>query len=201
MISYSGRSTVDRGLAHTGSGRRAKTKVKDWARFMIEQKTTGATPRFSEEALRKIDEIFKRYPPDRRESAVMPVLDMAQREFGGWLSRETLDYVAKFMNMAPIRVYEVATFYTMYNLKPVGRYHVQVCTNISCWLCASDGIVQALEKKLRIKLGQTSEDARFTLTEVECLGACVNAPMLQINDDYYENLDPGKVSEIIDRLP
>ena len=168
---------------------------------MIEQKTTGATPRFSEEALRKIDEIFKRYPPDRRESAVMPVLDMAQREFGGWLSRETLDYVAKFMNMAPIRVYEVATFYTMYNLKPVGRYHVQVCTNISCWLCASDGIVQALEKKLRIKLGQTSEDARFTLTEVECLGACVNAPMLQINDDYYENLDPGKVSEIIDRLP
>ncbi len=161
----------------------------------------GGTLRFSEEALRKTEEIFKRYPQDRRESAVMPVLHLAQREFGGWLSKEALDYVAEFMQMPPIRVYEVATFYTMYNLKPVGKYHVQVCTNISCWLCDSDTIVKALEEKLRAGMGQTTDDARFTLTEVECLGACINAPMMQINDDYYENLTSDKVSEIIDRLP
>ena len=161
----------------------------------------GGSLRFSEAALRQTEEIFKRYPADRRESAVMPLLHLAQREFGGWLSQEAMDYVAEVVGMAPIRVYEVATFYTMYNLKPVGKYHVQVCTNISCWLCASDGIVKALKDKLKIKLGETSDDARFTLSEVECLGACVNAPMMQINDDYYENLTPDKISEVIDRLP
>ena len=166
-----------------------------------ERGSQGGAQRFSEEALRKTEEIFKRYPADRRESAVMPVLQLAQREFGGWLSKASLDYVAEFMGMPPIRVYEVATFYTMYNLKPVGKYHIQVCTNISCWLCDSDTVVKSLEGKLRLKVGRTSDDARFTLAEVECLGACVNAPMMQINDDYYENLTPDKVSEIIDRLP
>jgi len=160
----------------------------------------GGRLRFSDEALRKVDAIFKRYPAEHRESALLPVLHLAQRSFGGWLSREALDYVAEIMDMPPIRVYEVATFYTMYNLEPVGKHHVQVCTNISCWLCASDDIVKALEEKLRIGMGKTTEDARFTLTEVECLGACVNAPMMQINDDYHENLTPGKVSEIIDGL-
>ncbi|MBF0296046.1 MAG: NADH-quinone oxidoreductase subunit NuoE [Magnetococcales bacterium] len=163
--------------------------------------SSAAKPRFSEEALQQIQEIYKRYPRDRRASAVMPVLHLAQREFGGWLSRESLDYVAEVMEMPPIRVYEVATFYTMYNLQPVGKYHVQACTNISCWLCGSDRIMEALKTKLRIKAGQTSEDKRFTLHEVECLGACVNAPMIQINDDYYENLTVDKVAEIIDRLP
>ena len=161
----------------------------------------GGSPRFSAEALRQVEIIFKRYPEEYRDSAVMPVLHLAQREFGGWLSQDALDYVAEVVGMAPMRVYEVATFYTMYNLKPVGKYHVQVCTNISCWLCASDGIVKALEAKLAIAMGSTSEDARFTLCEVECLGACVNAPMMQINDDYYENLTSDRVSEIIDRLP
>ncbi|MEO5349192.1 MAG: NADH-quinone oxidoreductase subunit NuoE [Magnetococcus sp. YQC-3] len=159
------------------------------------------TLQFSEAALKQAEVIFKRYPADRRESAVMPLLHLAQREFGGWLSQEAMDYVADFVGMAPMRVYEVATFYTMYNLKPVGKYHVQVCTNISCWLCASDGVVRALQDKLRLPLGGSSEDGRFTLSEVECLGACVNAPMMQINDDYYENLTPAKVSEIIDQLP
>lgn len=158
-------------------------------------------PRFSSDALRQIDEIYKRYPADRRQSALIPLLHLAQREFGGWLSRESMDMVAGLLGMAPIRVYEVATFYTMFNLKPVGRYHVQVCTNISCWLFASDGIVAALREKLGIDFGQTSDDQRFTLTQVECLGACVNAPMMQINDDYYENLTSDKVSEVIDRLP
>ncbi|MBF0400524.1 MAG: NADH-quinone oxidoreductase subunit NuoE [Magnetococcales bacterium] len=159
------------------------------------------TLQFSEAALQQAELIFQRYPADRRDSAVMPLLHLAQREFGGWLSQEALDYVAAFVGMPPIRVYEVATFYTMYNLKPVGKYHVQVCTNISCWLCASDDIVKALQEKLRLPLGGSSSDGRFTLTEVECLGACVNAPMMQINDDYYENLTPAQVSEIIDRLP
>ena len=161
----------------------------------------GGSLQFSDEALRQAEVIFKRYPADRRESAVMPLLHLAQREFGGWLSQDALDYVAVFVGMAPMRVYEVATFYTMYNLKPVGKYHVQVCTNIACWLCESDGIVKALQKKLRLGMGETSEDARFTLCEVECLGACINAPMMQINDDYYENLTADRVSEIIDRLP
>ena len=167
----------------------------------LQKNSTGGTLKFSDEALRHVDQVFKRYPADKRESAVMPLLHLAQREFGGWLSQEAMDYVADLVGLSPIRVYEVATFYTMYNLKPVGKYHVQVCTNISCWLCASDGVVKALEGKLRISMGQTSEDARFTLSEVECLGACVNAPMMQINDDYYENLTPDKVSEVIDRLP
>ncbi|MBF0614183.1 MAG: NADH-quinone oxidoreductase subunit NuoE [Magnetococcales bacterium] len=163
--------------------------------------STGVTPRFSEEKLQEIEKIFQRYPADRRQSAVMPILHLAQREFGGWLSREALDYVAGLINMPPIRVYEVATFYTMYNLQPVGRYHVQACTNISCWLCGSDQVMDALKNKLKIGVGHTSEDKRFTLAEVECLGACVNAPMMQINDDYYENLTTDKVVEIIDRLP
>ena len=166
-----------------------------------EQKSSSEAPlEFSEEAMREVDLIIKRYPADQRKSAVMPLLHLAQRQFGGWLSQEAMDYVAGLVGMSPIRVYEVATFYTMYNLKPVGKYHIQVCTNISCWLCASDGIMAELQRKLNLRVGETSEDARFTLYEVECLGACVNAPMMQINDDYHENLTVEKVSDIIDSL-
>ncbi|MBF0153785.1 MAG: NADH-quinone oxidoreductase subunit NuoE [Magnetococcales bacterium] len=158
-------------------------------------------PSFSAAALREVEKIYTRYPPEYRRSALLPVLHLAQREFGGWLSREALAYVAELMDIPPVRVNEVATFYTMYNLKPVGQYHVQVCTNISCWLCGSDGVVQALQEKLRLGWGEMSADGRFTLTEVECLGACVNAPAMQINDDYHEDLTPDKVAAIIDRLP
>ncbi|MBF0623324.1 MAG: NADH-quinone oxidoreductase subunit NuoE [Magnetococcales bacterium] len=167
----------------------------------LQKNSNMRRPRFSPESLREVEAIYRRYPPGQRRSALMPILFLAQREFGGWLSREALDYVAELTEIPPVRVYEVATFYTMYNLKPVGKYHVQVCTNISCWLCGSDGVVQALRNKLRLKWGETGDDNRFTLTEVECLGACVNAPMMQINDDYYEDLTPDKVAEIIDRLP
>ncbi|MBF0136593.1 MAG: NADH-quinone oxidoreductase subunit NuoE [Magnetococcus sp. DMHC-1] len=158
-------------------------------------------PRFSAAAMREVETIYTRYPPEYRRSALLPILHLAQREFGGWLSRETLEYVAELTGIPPVRVHEVATFYTMYNLRPVGKYHVQVCTNISCWLCGSDLVVKALQEKLRLGWGETSADGRFTLTEVECLGACVNAPTLQINDDYHEDLTPEKVVEIIDRLP
>ncbi|MBF0422281.1 MAG: NADH-quinone oxidoreductase subunit NuoE [Magnetococcales bacterium] len=167
----------------------------------MEAKIDTTSPRFSPEALAKAEEIFKRYPPEHREAALMPILHLAQREFGGWLAPEAIEYVAGFMKLAPIRVYEVASFYTMYNLKKVGKYHIQVCTNISCWLCQSDAIVRALERRLQIKVGETTGDGRFTLVEVECLGACVNAPMLQINDDYHENLTPEKVVGLIDQLP
>ncbi|MBF0424880.1 MAG: NADH-quinone oxidoreductase subunit NuoE [Magnetococcales bacterium] len=158
-------------------------------------------PRFSTTALAEVEAIYARYPPEHRRSALLPILHLAQREFGGWLSHEALAYVAELTDIPPVRVGEVATFYTMYNLKPVGRYHVQVCTNISCWLCGSDAVAQALQEKLQLQWGETSADGRFTLSEVECLGACVNAPALQINDDYHEELTPEKVTEIMDRLP
>ncbi|MBF0283115.1 MAG: NADH-quinone oxidoreductase subunit NuoE [Magnetococcales bacterium] len=161
----------------------------------------GPPPRFSPEALQRIEEILTRYPEaHRRRSALIPVLHLAQKEFGGWLSRQAMDLVADHLGIPPIRVYEVATFYTMFNLKPVGKHHVQICTNISCWLCGSDAIVKAVQQKLGVGFGQTDKDKRFTLTEVECLGACVNAPMMQINDDYYEDLTPDKISGILDGL-
>lgn len=167
----------------------------------MEQEAKKDPPRFSPEAMKKTEEIFKRYPPDHREAALMAILHLAQREFGGWLSQESMDYVAGFMNLAPIRVYEVASFYTMYNLKPVGRYHVQVCTNISCWLCGSEDLVTGLETHMGVRVGETTPDNRFTLAEVECLGACVNAPMMQVNDDYHENLTAEKAVTILDQLP
>ncbi|MBF0380612.1 MAG: NADH-quinone oxidoreductase subunit NuoE [Magnetococcales bacterium] len=167
----------------------------------MQEDTQQDKPQFSASAMKQVEEIFSRYPDERRASALMPVLHLAQSEFGGWLSRPALDYVAEVVGVAPIRCYEVATFYTMYNLKPVGKYHVQVCTNIACWLCDSDNVVKVLEDKVQAKMGGTTQDNRFTLSEVECLGACINAPMMQVNDDYYENLTADRVAEIIDRLP
>ena len=130
----------------------------------------------------------------------MPLLDLAQRQHDNWLPRVAMDYVADMLGMPRIRVYEVATFYTMYNLKPVGRHFIQVCTTTPCWLRGSDEIVSACQKKLGIGLGETTADGQFTLIEVECLGACVNAPMAQINDDYYEDLTAERVTQILDAL-
>ena len=167
----------------------------------MQENTQIEKPQFNADAMKQVEIIFSRYPDERRASALMPVLHLAQKEFGGWLSQASLDYVAEVVGVAPIRCYEVATFYTMYNLKPVGKYHVQVCTNIACWLCDSDNVVKVLEEKLQIKMGVTTQDNRFTLSEVECLGACIRAPMMQVNDDYHENLTADTVAEIIDRLP
>ena len=138
-----------------------------------------------------------KYPEGRKASAVMPLLELAQRQNGGWLSRAAMDYVAETLDMPFIKVYEVATFYTMYNLKKVGKFHVQVCTNLPCWLRGSDQVVDACKNQLNIGFGETSEDAMFTLTEVECLGACVNAPMMQVNDDYYEDLNEVSTKSIL----
>jgi NADH-quinone oxidoreductase E subunit len=152
---------------------------------------------FNADNLARAEAIIARYPPGRQASALLPLLDLAQRQAGGWLPRAALDYVAAFLELAPIRVYEVASFYTMFNLKPVGRHHVQVCTNLSCWLRGSDEIADACQRSLGIGFGETSPDGEFTLTEVECLGACVNAPVVQIGDDYYEDLDPAAVERIL----
>jgi NADH-quinone oxidoreductase E subunit len=155
---------------------------------------------FSPENEAKAKTIIAKYPPRFQASAVMPLLDLAQRQNDGWLPKAAMDYVAETLQMPPIRVYEVATFYTMYNLKPVGKHHVQVCTNLPCWLRGSDAVVGACKRALSIDFGMTTEDGMFTLSEVECLGACVNAPMMQIGDDYYEDLDSDTTEKILSTL-
>ena len=148
----------------------------------------------------QVDVALAKYPEEKKRSAVMPLLDLAQRQNGGWLSRAAMDHIAEILDMAPIRVYEVASFYTMYNLAPVGKHLVQVCRTTPCWLRGSDGITDAIKQRLGVGLGETTADGLFTLIEVECLGACCNAPMIQINDDYYEDLTPDSVVAVIDAL-
>ncbi len=170
---------------------------------MIGQTETFEQPRdftFDAENLEKIPAIIAKYPKGWQSSAVMPLLELAQRQNDGWLPKAAMDTVAGMLDMPPIRVYEVATFYTMYNLKPVGKHHVQVCTNLPCWLRGSDAIADACKRKLGIDFGMTTEDGMFTLSEVECLGACVNAPMMQIGDDFYEDLDSDSAGAIMDEL-
>jgi len=163
----------------------------------IEQPTSFV---FSEETLEKANAVIAKYPEGRQQSAVMPLLDLAQRQNDNWLPVAAMDYVADLLKMPPMKVYEVAHFYTMYNTKPVGKNHVQVCTNISCFLRGSDKIIAACKDTLGIGLGQTTEDGEFTLSEVECLGACVNAPMIQVNDDYYEDLTEESTKTILEAL-
>ena len=153
---------------------------------------------FSEEKLNKVKEIIARYPQGRQKSAVIPVLHLAQEEFGGWLSTETMDYVASLLEMKPIEVYEVATFYSMYNLQPVGKYVFEVCQTGPCMLRGSDNIIDYIKKKLDIGVGETTKDGLFTLKTVECLGACGYAPMMQLGKHYREHLTPEKVDAIIE---
>ena len=163
---------------------------------------TGGTEDFvfTPDNLERARAIIAKYPAGRQASAVMPLLDLAQRQNQNWLPRAAMDYVADFLEMPRMRVYEVATFYTMYNRAPVGKHFVQVCTTTPCWLRGSDDIVAACEHKLGIGVGETTDDGQFTVVEVECLGACVNAPMVQINDDYFEDLTPERMEEILDML-
>jgi NADH-quinone oxidoreductase E subunit len=155
---------------------------------------------FTAENMRAAEAHIAKYPPGRQASAVLPLLDLAQRQCGGWLPRAAMDRVAQILAMAPIRVYEVASFYTMLNLRPVGRYLLQACTTTPCWLRGSDDVVAACERKLGIVMGGSTADGLFTLVEVECLGACVNAPILQVNDDFYEDLDGPATEALLDAL-
>lgn len=153
---------------------------------------------FSEQAEKKIDELLARYPHQR--SAMLPILFVAQGE-KGYLSDEVMEYVAKRMGLTYMDVLTTASFYTLLYRRPIGQYNIQLCTNVSCWLCGSDAIQKHIERKLGIKPGQTTPDGRFTFMEVECLGSCGTAPAMQINFDYHENLTPEKVDQILDSLP
>lgn len=154
----------------------------------------------TKESLVEIDINIAKYPVERRESACMPALRIVQDQNGGWLTTELMDAVAEYLDMPAIAVYEVATFYSMYELKPVGRNKICVCTNISCLLNGSEDITRHLNDRLGIKFGEITEDGKFSLKEVECLGACVGAPMMQINREYHENLTPEKIDTILDSL-
>lgn len=155
---------------------------------------------FNEQNKIKVAEILKKYPDDRKKSAVMPLLDLAQRQNYNWLSKNSIEHVANLLEMPEIKVYEIASFYTMYNLKPVGKYLLQFCKTTPCMLRGIDQIIKDCEKKLGIKMDETTVDGLFTLKEVECLGACVNAPIVQINDDYAEDLTSEKFLSIIEDL-
>lgn len=155
---------------------------------------------FSDETLVLVDKIIRRYPVGKQKSALLPVLHLAQAEFDGWLSPAVMDYVAGLLSIKPIEVYEVASFYSMYNLSPVGKCLIEVCQTGPCWLRGSDDIVAHLESKLKIKVGETTSDGMFTLKTVECLGSCGTAPMLQCGSKYHENLTIEKVDEIVAQL-
>ncbi|MDH4274294.1 MAG: NADH-quinone oxidoreductase subunit NuoE [Gammaproteobacteria bacterium] len=149
------------------------------------------------EARAEIDSWIARYPAEQRQSATMPALRIVQDMNGGYLTQELMDAVAEYLHIPAIAAYEVATFYSMYEHNPVGRHKISVCTNVSCMLCGSEDIVEFLEKRLGVSLGETTADGRFTLKSVECLGACGGAPMFQIGRQYFENLTPEKVETIL----
>ena len=167
---------------------------------MVKNNKETVNFRFTEKNLKMVKIILNKYPKEQKASAVMPLLDLAMRQIGGWLTEAAMKEVSKIIKVPYIRVYEVATFYSMYNLKPIGKYFIQVCTTTSCWLRGSDDLLNLCKKHLNIKNDETTEDGIFTIKEVECLGACVNAPMLQINDDYYEELDKNKLLNILEDL-
>lgn len=161
---------------------------------------SGSAPvKFSDDALRLIQKVIARYPDGKQKSAILPVLHIAQAEFGGWLSAEVMDHVASLLQIQPIEVYEVASFYTMFNLKPVGKCVIEVCRTGPCWLMGAEDIMSYMERKLGIREGETTADGMFTLKAVECLASCGTAPMMQIGETYHENLTPEKVDSILDQ--
>ncbi len=155
---------------------------------------------FSNISMALVQRIIKRYPEGKHKSALIPVLHIAQAEFDGWLSAQTMDYVASVLNIQPVEVYEVASFYSMFNLKPIGKCHIEVCRTSSCWLRGAEELIDHLEKKLKIKVGETTPDGMFTLKTVECLGSCGTAPMMQVGADYFENLTFEKTDKLLEKF-
>jgi NADH-quinone oxidoreductase E subunit len=149
---------------------------------------------------KKAKQILSKYPKGREISAILPLLDLAQRQNQGWLSQSAIEHVALILNVYPMRVYEVATFYTMFHLSPVGTNVIQICRTASCWLRGSEKLTKICKEDLNVSLNQKSSDGLFTVQEVECLGACVNAPVVQINDDYYETMDEDSLKQILKEL-
>ncbi len=155
---------------------------------------------FSKENEGRIQEILKRYPEGRQASAILPLFELAQRQCGGWLPKGAIEKVTEMLEVPLIRGYEIATFYSMFNLAPVGKYHLQVCGTTPCMLRGSEDLIHACKKRLKIECGETTKDGLFTLSEVECIGACVNAPVVQINDGYYEDLDQKSFLRLLEDL-
>ena len=155
---------------------------------------------WSEENFSKVKNIIEKYPNGRQQSAVIPLLDLAQRQNKGWLNKKAIERVAETISMSFIRVLEVATFYSMFNLEPIGKNYIQICRTTPCWLRGSNKLSEVARDITGCKLGETSNDKKFTVVEVECLGACCNAPMVQINDDYYEDLDENNFRDILNNL-
>jgi NADH-quinone oxidoreductase subunit E len=167
---------------------------------LLQERHESKIQLLNKESRSDIDRWVAKYPADRKSSAVMAALRIAQDQNGGYLTNDLIEAVAEYLEMEPIAAYEVATFYSMYERDPVGRHKICVCTNISCMLCGSDEVVAHLEKRLGIKLGETTEDGRFTLKEVECLGACVDAPMFEVAKTYHGKLTAEKIDKILDEL-
>lgn len=159
---------------------------------------TGNKPQFSPAAMQEVERIVKQFPEGKQKSAVIRLLHLAEDEFGGWLSVDTMDYVAELLNIKPIEVYEVATFYTMFNVEPVGKVVFEVCRTGPCMLVGSDQLIAHIENRLSIKVGETTKDGMFTLKTAECLGACGYGPMLQCGKKFHEHLTPEKVDTLID---
>jgi NADH-quinone oxidoreductase subunit E len=155
---------------------------------------------FNNENLKQANEILKKYPKDRKKSAILPLLHLAQEQHNNWIPQAALDYISNIIDIPYIKVYEVVSFYTMFNTVPVGKYLIQLCRTTPCWLRGSDKICKKIQDLLKIKIGETTLDGKFSLVEVECLGACVNAPVVQINNDYYEDLTENKIEEVIKSL-
>jgi NADH-quinone oxidoreductase subunit E len=156
--------------------------------------------KFSEEAMSTIQNIIGRYPEEKSKSALLPILHIAQAENEGWLSAEAMDLVASILGIQSIEVFEVASFYSMYNLQPIGKCHLEVCRTSSCWARGAEDIVDYISKKLNIKVGETTSDGMFTLKTVECLGSCGSAPMLQCGAEYHENLTESKVDDLLEQM-
>ena len=155
---------------------------------------------FSSENLIKAKDIVKMYPKNYKESSIMPLLSMAQSQNDGWLPKKAIEYVSKFLNVPEMKVLEIATFYSMYNLSPVGKHHIEICTTSPCMLRGSDNLLEKLKNWIGINTGEITDDNKFSLNRVECLGACVNAPVVKINENYYEDLDLQSFEELINKL-
>ena len=155
---------------------------------------------FNTENLSKANKIIKMYPSNFKESSIMPLLSLAQSQNEGWLPKKAIEYVSEFISVPEIKILEIATFYSMYNLSPVGKYHIEVCTTTPCMLRGSDSMLNLCKKKLGIELGEVSKDKNFSLGKVECLGACVNAPVVKINDDYFEDLNSQTLNKLIETI-
>ena len=165
---------------------------------VLQEKTN--TFEWTEENFLKVKKIIEKYPVRRQQSAVIPLLDIAQRQNKGWLNKNAIEKVAETLSMSFIRVLEVATFYSMFNLEPVGKNFIQICRTTPCWLRGSNKLVEVAKEVTGCELGQTSSDKEFTVVEVECLGACCNAPMIQINDDYYEDLNENNFKNLLNNI-